>query len=185
MNVNLTKLARYRPLTKSVRGNALVDSVAREYGVTPERVMKEFTLFLAVLIRRHIQNAVKTQKIAGRKMKYAYKPLSSRYNQTKPDKYKDKFWINSDFLIKNLKVWQLKKGDVYIGYRNNAVHKGTPYKSGQKRVKASDLMVYLERGTKKIPPRPLFTVIIRNIAKNIFFYLEMFVKNVRKGNIRL
>ena len=147
--------------------------------------MKKFTLFLAMLIKRHISNAVKTQKISGKPMRLVYKPLSHRYNKSKPKKTQNKFWVNQDFLIKNIKVWQLKNGDVFIGYRANAVHKATPYRKGKKRVKASDLMVYLEKGTKKIPPRPLFTIIVRNVAKNISFYLRMFIKTIDKGYVKI
>jgi len=185
MVVNLTKLARYKPLTRSKKGKALIVSIARDLNITEEVIMRKFTLFLAMLIKRHIQNAVKTQKISGKPMKLVYKSLSPSYNKRKPKKTQNKFWRNTDFLIDNLKVWQLKNGDVFIGYRGNAVHKGTHYKVGKKRVKASELMVFLERGTSKIPARPLFTVVVRNIAKNIFFYLEMFIQTIQKGYVRL
>ena len=185
MVVNLTKLIRYRPLTKSIKGQVVLGQLAIERNVPPERLMRAFTLFLAVLIRRHVQNAVKTQKIGGKPMSMVYKPLSPKYNQSKPLQTQGKFWRNTDFLIANLKVWQLKNGDVFVGYRGNAVHRGTPYQAGKKRVKASQVMVYMEKGTKKMPPRPLFSVIVRNIAKNISFYLEMFIRQLDKGQIKI
>ena len=185
MNVNLTKIARYQPLTKSKKGRAYIIAVAKEFNTSEELLMRKFTFFLGMLVKRHIQNAVKTQKISGKPMRMVYKPLSSKYKASKPKSTRDKFWINSGFLIENLKLWQLKNGDVFIGYRGNAVHKGKPYRRGSKRVKASDVMVYVERGTKKIPPRPLFTIIVRNIAKNISFYLEMFVNTIRQGYVKI
>jgi len=185
MIVNLTKIVRYRPLTKSAKGIDRLKELAEYYGLEEVEFRREFTLFLAYLVRRHIQNAVKTQKIGGVPMKLKYRPLNKKYNKSKPKSSQDKFWVNTDFLIKNLKVWQLKNGDVYIGYRFNNVHKNFKKGKNGRRVKARDIMVWLEKGTKKIPPRPLFSVIVRNIAKNISFYLDMFHRNIQKGIIKL
>lgn len=185
MVVNLTKIVRYRPLSKSVKGQSYMQLMAQELNVTERLLMQKFTLFLAMLIRKQVAEAVRTQTIRGKPMRLVYRKLNKKYNDSKPTATKGKFWTNKDFLIKNLKVWQVNSGDVFIGYRSNAVHKATPYSRGKKRVKASNLMVYLEKGTKKIPPRPLFSIIVKNIAKNISFYLKMFHSTIEKGYVKI
>lgn len=178
MKINLTKLARYQPLSKSKKGQELLFITANEFDTTPEYIMRLFVRYLGALIVHRIQQSVKTQTINGRPMKLLYKPLSEKYNNSKPAKFKDKFWINSDFLIKNLQMWQLKSGDLYIGYRHNRIHP-------KSKTTVRDIMMFVERGTKNMPPRPLFTIIVRGIAKNITSHLERFIMGIQQGKVRV
>jgi len=178
MVLNLTKLANYKPLTRSKKGIAKLVLVSEQLNIPYNELMRGFIMFLAELVKTKIQHSVQTQTIAGKPMRLIYPKLSPKYNASKPKSSQGKFWINSGFLIENLRIWQVKNGNVFIGYRGNAVHKGKPYMQGHKRVKASEVMLYVERGTRKMPPRPLFTVIVKVIAKNISFYLDMYLKSI-------
>ena len=129
---------------------------------------KQFAVYLGLVIRDRIQQAVKKQLVIGQPMSDKYKPLSKAYNDRKPKKTRDRYYENTGWLIKHLKMWQ-EDGTVYIGYTEKTLHpSGVP---------AQDIILWLEKGTKYIPARPLFRPVFKFVTRHIDEYLENFIKN--------
>ena len=54
-------------------------------------------------------------------MRRLYKPLSEKYSKRKPRGTKNKFYINSGFLYKNIKVYRYN-GQYFIGFPTTTIH---------------------------------------------------------------
>lgn len=171
--INITKITTYVPMSKNtMKGKSRVDFInemATKYDKDLDWFYKEFTRYMAIVIINRVKFAVQHQKIGKKSMKEAYKPLSEPYN-SKKGKNKNKFWMNSGYLINNITTFRDGRGRWNIGYPKNIKHPAGD-------IEASNIMLYLEKGTKKgLPPRPLFTPILRMVAKNIDGYFWHWVK---------
>lgn len=129
-----------------------------------------FSMYVAYLIVKKVQGGVRLQQVNGQPMKSVYKPLSKAYNKSKPKATQDKFWKNSDYLIKHLKIWR-NRASIFVGYPYSAKHPDN-------RSNLTNVMKYNEFGTKLIQARPLFKPIISNIIKNPNLVLTGFLKTI-------
>jgi len=176
LKINISKLLYYSPLKKSKRGKEVIRILAETYNKPEDYILERFAIYLGALIKAKVKKAIKTQRIKGRPMKMVYPSLSESYKKRKNYKNRDKFYLNTEMFYKELKAW--KRGEnIYIGFPKRLKHKNGAY--------LSDILVYLEKGTSRIPPRPLFSVVVTSIAKNIIYYLYSFVKKVAKNEIKL
>lgn len=122
-----------------------------------EALFKEFTIYILNLYKSLILHAIKYQKFPK-----SYPPLSPRYVKYKErNRMKKGFWQATGFSQVNLDYWRLKKGHYAIGFKRNLIHPA----SGTKVYKIHN---YVERGTIKMPPRPLYWPIARSIQRVIY-----------------
>lgn len=172
--ININKITKYQPMknktSKNIKRTDFIDEKAVELDRDIDWFYEEFTRYMAIIIVNRIKHSVQTQTVGGKSMKSKYKPLSKSYNKSKPKRTQGKFWINSDYLIKNIKVF--KRGSSWnIGYPKIIRHP-----SG-KDVPAHDILVFLEKGTKNgVPARPLITPTLKIVAKNLDGYFWHWVK---------
>lgn len=132
-----------------------------------------FSMYLAYLIVKRVQEAVKLQQLNGVPMKTLYKPLSNSYNKSKPKQTQDKFWKNSDYLIKNLKIWR-NRASIYLGYHYSAKHPSNG-------ANITDVMKYNEFGTKKMQARSLFKPVVQLVIKNSDIVVQSFLSTIKKN----
>lgn len=168
--INITKITKYSPLFKQTSKNKSrflkLDEIAYKYDIEVYELQKMFAIYLARIIAMRVQEAIKTQKINGKSMKSIYTPLSSSYKNTKVTKNKNKFWINTEFLVKNLKVYRAGRyGDIYIGFPKNVKHPTND-------TRVQDIMMYNEA------KRPLFKPILRFVSKRLDKYFNAFISNL-------
>ena len=166
-DINVKGILKYTPLQKP-KSKHLVEIIAEERGIVPDRVIYLFALYLSRLLRLRIQESVKHQKLGNKPMKQIYKPLSPAYKKTKKWGTKNKFWVNTGWLIENIHVWR-QGHDIWVGYGNKVRHPET-------KAKAQNIIIWLEKGTKNIPARPLFTPNFVYVRKNIGRFFKKFVK---------
>ena len=130
-----------------------------------------FVKFMAKAVLFWIKDAVKKQRIGYRHMSSIYPPLSPKYKKRKKLENRNKFWINTGWLIDNLKMWKYK--DWFIGYPTYIKYKN-------KRVKAGQVFLFLEKGTSKVPPRPLFSEALKWFDRNFDKLAIKFFENLEK-----
>lgn len=168
--LNVTKAIKYLPLSKDTSKNKgrydIIYEIALNNKTTTDEIELNFGLYLAKIIFERVQTSIVTQTINGKPMSSIYPKLSQKYNNSKPLKARDKFWINTGKLLKQMRVWKSASG-VNVGFAPNK-----KYSHG---AKIGDVAVWLEKGTKFVPPRPLFTPQVVFISKNIDAYFKHFV----------
>ena len=132
-----------------------------------ESLFREFTAYILNFYKSSILRAIKEQKFPVK-----YKPLSPKYAKYKKDNnMKQGFWQATGFSQVNLEFWKLRKGHYAIGFKRNLIHPA----SGTKIYKIHQ---YLEKGTKNIPPRPLYLPIARKIQRHLYdVYFKRFIKD--------
>lgn len=184
--IHITEVMDFSPLSGgrtpvAKARNEKIANLAKVFGVDPDAIMFGFGRYLVEVIREKVRWAVQTQTVAGRPMKAIYKPLSERYKNRKVPVNRDKFWVNTDFLISNLRVWRYR-GQLYLGYPKHVVHPET--KDRKKPVWAALIMMWLEHGAPgaNVPARPLFSPIVGQISKNIGQYFDHFYRGVVSRN---
>lgn len=168
--INITKITSYSPLFKKTTKNKnrffKLDEIAFEYDIEVYELQKMFAMYLAKIIAIRVQEAIKTQKINGKSMNFTYAPLSSSYKKKKVVKNRDKFWINTEFIVKNLRVYRAGRyGDIYIGFPQNVKHPTN-------NTKVQDIMMYNEA------KRPLFKPTLQFVSKRLGGYFNAFLKNL-------
>lgn len=154
---------------------------AKYFGVAPSDLLVAFGFYIMRVLKARVQHSVETQTIDGMRMSRLYKRISSK-KRGKPQN-KDKFWIDTDFLIKSMRVWRdtRNKTKVYIGIPKNIKHPS----SGEKAYK---IFRWLEFGTKRggkqiIPPRPLIYPHFAYILHRKSDYWVYFIKLLIDGKI--
>lgn len=157
-----TPLRNSRPVLE-----ALAEHLNNKY-ITPERIQDDFAYYLAAVLRAQVQRSIRTQKIGMKQMKYIYKPLSDKYKETKEKRNKDKFWINTGTLLDNIRIWRTGN-QVRVGFKNSDVYPHT-------NMRLVRVLLYLEKGTKNIPARPLFVPHAKKIMKQISRLFAHFIK---------
>ena len=182
--IHVTKVLSYQPLSGPASAASQerlrkIDELAKLYHVDPEAVTVAFGRYLVEVIRERVRWSVQTQTVGHRAMKAIYKPLSESYKKRKVPANRDKFWVNTDFLIRHLRVWK-HSGQIYLGYPKHVMHPET--KDRKKPVWAALIMMWLEHGTSRTPARPLFTPVVDLISKNIGSYFEHFFRGVMSRN---
>ena len=169
--INITKITTYSPLFKQTSKNKnrfyKLDEIASEYDIEVFELQKMFAMYLARIVAIRVQEAIKTQKINGKSMNSAYAPLSSSYNKKKVAKNKDKFWINTEFVVKNLRVYRAGRyGEIYIGFPQNVKHPSN-------NTKVQDILMYNEK------KRPLFKPTLQFVSKRLGGYFNAFLKTLK------
>lgn len=131
-----------------------------------EALFKEFTVYILLLYKSLVLHAIKNQKFPK-----PYPPLSPKYVQYKKKMgMKKGFWQATGFSQVNLMYWKLKN-HYAIGFKRNLIHPA----SGTKVYKIHN---YVERGTSKMPPRPLYYPIAVSIRKHIYdTHFKRFMKD--------
>lgn len=133
-----------------------------------EKLFQEFTRYILNLYKSLILHAIKKQKFPKK-----YPPLSPNYvRYKKMNRMKKGFWQATGFSQVELIYWRLKKGHYAIGFKKNLIHPA----SGEKVWKIHN---YVERGTSKMPPRPLYWPIARSIQRHLYdVHFKRFIKEI-------
>jgi len=175
--INISNVVQYKPLSRNTKGTRRIlddiSDMAYDLNVPQEKILYMFAKFLAETVKHRIKVSVDKQQVLGKPMKSVYKPLNNNYKKRKVPKNRNKFWVNTGFLVKNLKVYQAR-GTLYVGYPKYVKHKSS-------NVNMQMLISFLEKGTKKQPPRPLITPIVRSISKHIDELYDMFKRELVKN----
>jgi len=176
--INISHIMVYRPLSKNTAKNRYrlqkLSDIANERGIDTVGLMEDFAIYLATVIKWRLRDAVRMQIVNGKSMKRLYKPLSSAYAKRKTSRNRDKFWIDTGFIINNLRVYRAgRRGDIYIGFPRNVRHP-------KSKVKLYNIIRWLEYGTKKQPARPLLKPVVTSVAKNIAVYFNHYITYIRK-----
>lgn len=155
---------------------------AKYFNVTPTELLTAFGFYLLRLLKMRVQHSVETQTIDGMKMAYIYRRLSKHYKKKQP-KNTDKFWIDTEFLIRSVRVWRdpQYKTKVYFGIPKSIKHP-------ESKLPAYVLFKFLEFGTKRngkqiIPPRPLIYPHMRFLLARKADYWVYFIKLLIDGKI--
>lgn len=170
--INVTGAVKYLPMSRSTSKNKsrydiMFDlAVAKKSTVDNQEI--EFAIYLAHVIKQRVEHCVKTQTIDGKPMSAVYKKLSDRYNNSKPPRTKNKFWVNSGELIKRMRIWKSKSG-INIGFPKGKKHPNS-------KANLVDILDWMENGNNKMVARSLFKPIISHISKNIDGYFIHWIK---------
>lgn len=158
----------HTPLQRSLPKLERAVEVINNKRVTVDNLQEDFARYMASVLKARVKRSIYSQKLGSKSMKQVYKPLSTDYQTRKLKVNKDKFWINTGFLVENLQMW--KSGNTYrVGFKNSIKYPGTNTKLAQ-------VIVWLEKGTKKIPARPLFTVHSKYMMKHIDVFFNHYLK---------
>lgn len=149
----------YRPKSRTLKD---IEKFAKEIGLPYSAVYRNFTIYVAHYILYRFKKAVREQRVSGKPFKSIYKPLNKQYKATKPYSTRSKFWINSGALVNKLGVYAVKNNIVHIGFRGRK-----NFIKNRDKVKFSEVLKYVEYGTRKMPARPLLRPIMISTRKNI------------------
>ncbi len=172
MNLSLIDVAQVhvlRPLSRSKDKLVTIADLLDNPRITPLDIQVGFAKYMAVILRARVQEAIRTQKLGQESMKSKYKPLSEPYAKSKPKGKQDKFWTNTGHLANSLVVWR-EKDVIKLGFKGSQYYPGT-------RTKTIRVLIWNEKGTKRIPARPLFIPIAKFLSRNMGRYFEAYVKH--------
>jgi len=154
-----------------------LEQYAKDKNLDLDFVLYHYSHFIANVYLNMIKKSIQTQKIGNTPMKLLYKPLSPKYKKRKNPKHRKDFWINTGTLMSLFRVWKYRHW--YVG-----IPKYIKYKN--KKVKASDIIDFLEYGTKYIPARPLFSknlkLLIKKMPKLTETFIPLFETKILKNN---
>lgn len=158
---------------------------AKKFNIRPSDLLVAFGYYMLQVLRMRVQHSVQTQTINGARMSILYRRLSKKYRKKQP-KNTDKFWVDTDSLIKSIRVWRdsTYKTKVYFGIPKSLKHPEPPH------VEMFKIFKWLEFGTKRdgkqiIPPRPLIYPHLRFILVNKDSYWAYFIKLLIEKKITL
>ena len=144
-------------------------------GKTIDDVADSFSMYMAVLLIASVRRYIQKQRLGRISMKTKYPSLSERYKKTKVPKHRDYFWINTGFLLNHIRPYRGgRKGYIYVGAPSRIRHP-------ENGIILNKIIIYLERGTKYVPARPLFTPTFQLLKKNIDSIVDRFMRDVRAG----
>ena len=179
MNLTLVDVGRVhvmRPLSRSMGKVETIVDILDNPKINALDIQAGFAKYMAVILRARVQESIKTQKIGRRPMKHLYPELDKSYSRSKPKHRQDKFWINTGHLVDSLVVW--RQGSVIkIGFKGSQYYPGT-------RTKTIKVLLWNERGTKRIPPRPLFVPVAKFLSKNMGRYFEAYIKHTFRIDVK-
>lgn len=78
-------------------------------------------------------------------------------------------WVATGELRDSIKVTYKSTGNMVVGFDKKRIHKGT-------KIKLYKLAYYLEYGTLRIPPRPLFRLVYQYMRKHITEFYNRYLK---------
>jgi len=150
--INLTEILR------RIGAMRRIEEMAKKYKVNPSRLLDAFSLRVAQVYKRMLVNTIKSQRLGRVALSRLFPPLSPAYKKRKVYIHRNDFWVNTERLVKNIRVWKFK-GERLIGIPKNVYYpNGTP---------VVDVANYLENGTRVIPPRPLFRLVFARLIANL------------------
>lgn len=164
----------YRPKSRTLKQ---IEQFAKEIDMPFDAVYKSFTIYVAHYILYRFKKAVREQKVNGKSFKSQYKPLSKKYQKTKPYNTRNKFWINSGALVEKLGVYATNSMIVHIGFRGNP-----KYLKSKDKVSFREVLKYVEYGTKNMEARPLLRPIVISTRKNIGRLWKRYKQIVTESN---
>lgn len=157
---------------------------AKKFNIRPSDLLVAFGYYMLQVLRMRVQHSVQTQTLNGYRMAVLYRRLSKKYRKKQP-KNTDKFWVDTDFLIKSIRVWRdpVYKTKVYFGIPKSILHP-------ESKTPVYKLFKFLEFGTKRkgkqiIPPRPLIYPHLKFILVNKSSYWAYFIKLLMEKKITL
>lgn len=158
----------YRPMLRSGGRLELASLMLSHPKYTPEYIQADFALYLGHVLKERVRDSIERQELGRVSFKQLYEPLSKPYNESKHPTARGKFWWNTRHLVDSLTVW--RTGNVIrIGFKGNAYYPGT-------KVRVLQVVLWMERGTKKMPARPLFTPHARHISRHVSDYFNRYLR---------
>lgn len=166
--IKIGEVLEYQPLSRSPDRLKLVSELINSPKITPEYIQTDFALYIAQILKLRIKHSIDTQQLSNVSFKQLYKPLNEDYKATKKKKNRNKFWVNTEHLVDNIVVWRTGKV-VRIGFKGNAYYPGT-------RTRVLAVVLWMEKGTKTMPARPLMVPHAKLMSKNVGGYFDKYVK---------
>lgn len=137
-------------------GYRLAQDDMREY-------LPEFSRYMAGVMSDELVKAIDSQRYSGR-----WAPLSIPYIANKKRRnLSPKIWEASGVLKDSIQAYKYRDQWV-VGIPKHLTYPGTTLRIYQ-------VAQYLEYGTSKMPPRPLFRPIVEYLSKNIRRYWDRFL----------
>lgn len=157
----------YRPMSRSKAMLEYAAEILNTPRYDARYLQMDFAVYLASVLRLRVEDSINRQKIGRVAFKHIYPKLSEEYNESKPRRARNKFWWNTRHLVDHLTVW--RTGDVVrVGFKGNAYYPGT-------RTRVLQVVLWMEKGTKTMPARPLFTPHARFISRNVSEYFKRYM----------
>lgn len=177
--VSIIKFSKqfYKPKSRTIKQ---IEKFAKEIDMPFEAVYKSFTIYVAHYILFKFKKAVREQRVNGKQFKSIYKPLNKDYRKRKPYGTKGKFWINSGELVEKLGVYATRQNIVHIGFRGKK-----DFIKTKDKVRFSQVLMWVEYGTKKMPARPLLRPIVVSTRKNINRLWVRYKRVVLENNLEI
>lgn len=129
-----------------------------------ESYLDSFAKYMANIVKEEIVKAINSQRYASK-----WAPLSIPYVKGKKKKnLSPKVWEATSLLKDSIKAYRYRNSWV-VGIPKDRRYPGT-------RVRVYQVAKFMEYGTTRMPPRPLFRPIYRYLQKNIRRYWEKFLR---------
>ncbi len=142
--------------------------------------LEGFMEFLAKRTVRELRKAVNQKKYVKH-----WDVLSDSWKaQKKRLKLDPRIWKASGQTLESVNWWHSKKDDCwYVGVhprkRHNAYKVGGIYKTKKQKALVIDIIRWLEKGTRKMPPRPLFSLVLRDVKRMIPEIYQEYITSVK------
>jgi len=164
-----------------VRPSAFLEYPIRK-NPPPEIVdfMEGFMEFLAKRFVRELRKAVNQRKYAKQ-----WAPLSDDWRKRKKKmKLDPRMWKASGEMLESIHWWHSKKDDCwYVGVhprkRHSSYVMGGIHKTKKQKALIIDIIRWLEMGTRNMPPRPLFSLVLRDIKRLIPVIYQEYITSVK------
>lgn len=136
----------WRPLSRSPRIKVFEAALIDE-GIDPEPIKRQFGIKLAKALVLRVENTIRSQRFRPR-----LQPLSRAYaRQKRRTGGHPGFWINTGYLVRNIRSWVDRAGNIFVGFPQRLRH----HSNGQR---LAMIAKALEEGvpSKNLPARPVF-----------------------------
>ena len=147
-----------------------------------EGAPKDFKDFIEGFLQWQSDLVIERIQEVVRQKLYNWEPLSPGWQNFKEKMGLDpRHWLASGQLLESVQVFYFMNG-WYIGVHPRKKHRG--YKGNRKGARLIDILRWLEAGTTKMPPRPLFTKVFSEFRpKKVQQELYSKYLTLRKGVI--
>lgn len=147
--------------------NRYWDAGSRFLKNTDPDLKREFQIYLAQEYARLIKLSIDLQRYKSK-----WKDLTPGYSEYKRKHgLSNKIWEATGELKNSLRVSVVRGKPIVIGFDKRKNHKGT-------RTRLWKIAVYLEYGTFRIPPRPLFRQVYVYMSSHIEYFWDKFVREL-------
>ena len=163
--VVVEKLGKLNP---SQRLDSQIMEVAKRQGTSVNRIELLFCNYIAMVLRKRIQDSIIFQQVNGIPMRRLYPALSASYKKRKPWGTKGKFYVNTGWLRDNIGVYKYRD-HYFVGFSRAKFHPGA-------RATAQDIFLWNEQGTDRIPARPVIVPNVRFVKNRLAVYFKYFEK---------